>query len=58
MNRYMSNAKASRGALGLKPDEDQGLSEWQVDLFDCCREPCLSKFLVEFLIIRKETQKY
>ncbi|XP_021903934.1 protein MID1-COMPLEMENTING ACTIVITY 1-like [Carica papaya] len=39
---YMSNAKASRGALGLKPDEDQGLSEWQVDLFDCCREPCLS----------------
>lgn len=39
--RYITNAKSSYG--DPKP-EDKGQSEWQVDLFDCFKEPCLSKF--------------
>ncbi|CAK7325915.1 unnamed protein product [Dovyalis caffra] len=35
----ITNAKSSTGSL--KP-EDEGQSDWQVDLFDCCNEPCLS----------------
>ncbi|XP_015575782.1 protein MID1-COMPLEMENTING ACTIVITY 1 [Ricinus communis] len=37
---YISNAQSSYG--DLKPDDEKGQSEWQVDLFDCCKEPCLS----------------
>lgn len=40
MAEYVSNAKPSCEVLGLKP-QDQCQSQWQVDLFDCCSEPCL-----------------
>ncbi|XP_021295617.1 cell number regulator 13-like isoform X2 [Herrania umbratica] len=38
---YMANEKPRGGELGLKTEE-RCQSEWQVDLFDCCSEPCLS----------------
>ncbi|XVF24174.1 hypothetical protein REPUB_Repub13aG0104700 [Reevesia pubescens] len=38
---YMTNAKSSCGEVGLKP-ENQCQCQWQVDLFDCCNDPCLS----------------
>ncbi|XP_021618716.1 protein MID1-COMPLEMENTING ACTIVITY 1 isoform X1 [Manihot esculenta] len=36
---FITNAKSSYGEMN--PD-DKRQSEWQVDLFDCCEEPCLS----------------
>lgn len=45
MGRYViSNANTGYGDLGLKPEDEGRLSEWQSDLFDCCREPCLCEF--------------
>ncbi|XP_007008883.2 PREDICTED: protein MID1-COMPLEMENTING ACTIVITY 1 [Theobroma cacao] len=38
---YMTNEKPGGRELGLKTEE-RCQSEWQVDLFDCCSEPCLS----------------
>ncbi|XP_010658232.1 protein MID1-COMPLEMENTING ACTIVITY 1 isoform X2 [Vitis vinifera] len=38
---YEANAKSCHGGHGSQP-EDQDESEWQADLFGCCREPCLS----------------
>ncbi|XP_057489412.1 protein MID1-COMPLEMENTING ACTIVITY 2-like [Actinidia eriantha] len=38
---YGMAIKSSLGANDLKPD-NQVESEWQADLFDCYREPCLS----------------
>ncbi|KAK0593247.1 hypothetical protein LWI29_033477 [Acer saccharum] len=40
---YVTNANSGYGELGLK-HEEQVQSQWQTDLFDCCEEPCLSKF--------------
>ncbi|KAI4339152.1 hypothetical protein MLD38_024124 [Melastoma candidum] len=36
---YITNAGAIADALKV---EDQCLNYWQTDLFDCCKEPCLS----------------
>ncbi|KAJ8769468.1 hypothetical protein K2173_002958 [Erythroxylum novogranatense] len=36
---YITNAKSSHEDLN---PEDKCQSEWRVDLFDCCQEPCLS----------------
>ncbi|XP_052200658.1 protein MID1-COMPLEMENTING ACTIVITY 1-like [Diospyros lotus] len=38
---YRCGTNSSLGANDLKPD-GQGKSEWQADLFDCWKEPCLS----------------
>ncbi|KAK9282991.1 hypothetical protein L1049_011218 [Liquidambar formosana] len=38
---YDETTKHSYGDLRVKP-EDQDQSEWEADLFGCCREPCLS----------------
>ncbi|GAB4827633.1 hypothetical protein Ancab_034518 [Ancistrocladus abbreviatus] len=35
------NALIATGYAAWKP-ENQGQTEWQADLFDCCSEPCLS----------------
>ncbi|XP_044509306.1 cell number regulator 13-like isoform X3 [Mangifera indica] len=37
----INNANSGCGDLGLRPEDEGQLSEWQSDLFDCCREPCL-----------------
>ncbi|KAG8651500.1 protein MID1-COMPLEMENTING ACTIVITY 1 isoform X5 [Manihot esculenta] len=37
---FITNAKSSYGEMN--PD-DKRQSEWQVDLFDCCEEPCLTR---------------
>ncbi|KAK6270594.1 hypothetical protein POUND7_007692, partial [Theobroma cacao] len=39
---YATNEKPRGGELGLKTEE-RCQSEWQVDLFDCCSETCLSE---------------
>ncbi|KAF9674571.1 hypothetical protein SADUNF_Sadunf10G0140800 [Salix dunnii] len=36
---YITNARSSNGVLN---PGDKCQSEWQVDLFDCCKEPCLT----------------
>ncbi|KAG5558029.1 hypothetical protein RHGRI_008065 [Rhododendron griersonianum] len=41
---YETTTKSSHRAYDLKPDS-LVKSEWQVDLFDCYMEPCLSSFL-------------
>uniref|UniRef100_A0A6N2KM98 MCAfunc domain-containing protein n=1 Tax=Salix viminalis TaxID=40686 RepID=A0A6N2KM98_SALVM len=36
---FITNARSSNGVLN---PGDKCQSEWQVDLFDCCKEPCLT----------------